>query len=335
MKSIFIKSLALIAGIISMISCTGSDSKIEAPLVYPNPYKVLEDLNTINENTTLKMLNRTTAISVGQLGYIITTTDQGVTWQKLDAKTTNNLNDISFTSEQSGWVVGNGAIIKKTRDQGATWTDKVPATLLATENVLAVNLFNENLGACTTATGKILITKDGGTTWVIKSAKATNEKDIVTALRAIYIKDATTFYIVGAAGVLLKTTNFGDTFTIIPTSQVTNVAAATFYRIAAPSQNVAYSCGSNGIVLKINLANDALTLINPPMTETMQGINFLTDNLGYVVGRFGLIFKTEDSGASWSRMKSGVSVTLTDVAYWNDSLGYVAGSKTILKTKQE
>jgi photosystem II stability/assembly factor-like uncharacterized protein len=198
-----------------------------------------------------------------------------------------------------------------------------------------VNLFNENLGACTTATGKILITKDGGTTWVIKSAKATNGKDIVTALRAIYIKDATTFYIVGAAGVLLKTTNFGDTFTIIPTSQVTNVAAATFYRIAAPSQNVAYSCGSNGIVLKINLANDALTLINPPMTETMQGINFLTDNLGYVVGRFGLIFKTEDSGASWSRMKSGVSVTLTDVAYWNDSLGYVAGSKTILKTKQE
>jgi photosystem II stability/assembly factor-like uncharacterized protein len=335
MKSIFIKSIALIAGIISMVSCTGSDSNIEAPLVYPNPYKVLEDLNTINNNSSLKMLNRTTAISVGELGYVIKTTDQGVSWQKLDAKTTNNLTDISFTSEQLGWVVGNGAIIKKTTDQGLTWTDKVPLTLAVTENVLAVKFLDENLGVCTTATGKILITKDAGVTWSIKTAKAADGKDIVTALRAIYIKDATTFYIVGAAGVILKTINCGDSFTVIPTSQATNVAAPTFYRITAPSQNVAYSCGSNGIVLKVNLANDALTLINPPMTETMYGINFLTDNLGYVVGKYGLIFKTVDSGASWSRMKSGVSVTLTDVAYWNDKLGYVAGSKVMLKTKQE
>ncbi len=333
MKSIFSTSITLIAGIVLMVSCTSSSSDIAAPLMYPNPYKVLEDLNTINENATLKMLSRTTAISVGQLGFVIKTTDQGVTWQKMDAQTTNNLTDISFTTEQSGWVVGNGATIKKTTNQGLTWVDKVPVALAVTENVLAVNFLTENLGVCTTATGKILITKDGGVTWTIKVVKGNDGKDIVTALRSVYIKDATTFYIVGAAGVLLKTTNSGDTFTIIPTSQISNVAAATFYRIKVASQNTAYVCGSNGIVLKINLANDALTLINPPMTEPMQGINFLTDNLGYVVGRFGLIFKTEDGGVSWNRMKSGVSVTLTDVAYWDENTGFIAGSKVILKSK--
>jgi photosystem II stability/assembly factor-like uncharacterized protein len=337
MKSFFIKSIVLLTGIIAVTSCT-SDSKIEEPLVYPNPYKVLEDLNTINNNLTIKMLNRTTAISVGELGYIIKTIDQGVTWQKLDAQTTNTINDVSFTSEQTGWIAGNLGVIKKTTDGGATWTDKVPVagTLTAAENVLAVNFFNDNLGVCATSLGKILITKDGGTTWTVKLAKnAAGTADIVTALRSIYIKDATTFYIVGTAGVLLKTTDFGTTFKVILTAPITNVATPVLYRIVAPSQNLAYICGASGIVLKLNLATDALTLANPPVTETLRGINFIDENVGFAVGSFGLVFKTKDAGATWSREKSGVSITLTDVAYWNENLGYIAGSKAILKTKQE
>jgi photosystem II stability/assembly factor-like uncharacterized protein len=336
MKSFFIKSIVLLTGIIAVTSCT-SDSKIEEPLVYPNPYKVLEDLNTINNNLTIKMLNRTTAISVGELGYVIKTIDQGVTWQKLDAQTTNTINDVSFTSEQTGWIAGNLGVIKKTTDGGTTWTDKAPVagTLTAVENVLAVNFFNDNLGVCATSLGKILITKDGGTTWTTKVAKTTAGVDIITALRSIYIKDVNTFYIVGTSGILLKTNDFGANFTQILTAPTTNVAAPVLYRIVAPSQNLAYICGASGIVLKLNLATDGLTLANPPVTETLRGINFIDENVGFAVGSFGLVFKTKDAGATWSREKSGVSITLTDVAYWNEDLGYIAGSKAILKTKQE
>ncbi|ENI5844901.1 hypothetical protein ABZI28_000463 [Flavobacterium psychrophilum] len=334
MKTFSIKRLILmLLAIVSLASCTRTD--IEAPLVYPNPYKVLEDLNTIKDYATIKVISRTTAMAVGDMGQVIKTTDQGVTWDKLDLGTTNYLNDVDFTSDQIGWIVGESSVIKKTTNQGLNWTDKKPATLPSTENVLAVKFLNENIGVCTTATGKILMTQDGGENWTIKVAKNAIGADIVTALRSIYIKDTTTFYLVGSAGIILKTTDFGTTFTVLPTAQATNSATTILYRIKSPSNKVAYTCGSGGMVLKINLENDAITSVKPPMTETMFGISFINDNVGYLVGKFGLIFKTTDAGTSWIREKSGVSSTLTDVAYWDENLGYIVGNKLILKSKKD
>jgi hypothetical protein len=53
-------------------------------------------------------------------GYIVNTTDGGVTWST-DYSSSGGLNDIHFVNSQRGWIAGDGGTILSTEDGGGTW----------------------------------------------------------------------------------------------------------------------------------------------------------------------------------------------------------------------
>jgi len=101
------------------------------------------------------------------------TNDGGSTWNKIIENNkyyNNNFSDIIFlptsnnnTESRTGFIVG-GEIILKTMDSGNTWKKCFEDSL---NNFVAIDFYDEKLGAIGASTGIIPITDDGGVTWNI------------------------------------------------------------------------------------------------------------------------------------------------------------------------
>ena len=60
--------------------------------------------------------------AVGDAGTIVRTTTAGASWGNQASSTAFNLNDVWFTTDQTGFAVGHGGTVMRTRNAGATWT---------------------------------------------------------------------------------------------------------------------------------------------------------------------------------------------------------------------
>ena len=142
--------------------------------------------------------------------YIWRTTDGGDTWNLVE-KDTNTLGyqDVFFTNDTIGYVVGSGGTIKRTTDCGETWTKQTSGT---TVELYGAYFLNTDTGFVVGGNeygygGIILYTTDGGSTWtnkVIPTNKALND---------IYFIDDSTGTAVGEFGTIISTTNRGETWT--------------------------------------------------------------------------------------------------------------------------
>lgn len=98
-----------------------------------------------------------TGFSCGAAGYIYKYTSP--TWNKLESGTVNDLKSIFFTDNNSGYTVGNGGIILKTKNSGTDWSPSSSGT----ENNLNCVCFSDSFnGWCVGDNGVILHTMTGG-----------------------------------------------------------------------------------------------------------------------------------------------------------------------------
>jgi photosystem II stability/assembly factor-like uncharacterized protein len=80
---------------------------------------------TNNGITKLKQIDSLNVVGIGDLGYVIRTTDGGISWRKQTPPVYRNLIDIDFSDSQTGIVLGGGldSLIFTTTDGGVTWTN--------------------------------------------------------------------------------------------------------------------------------------------------------------------------------------------------------------------
>jgi photosystem II stability/assembly factor-like uncharacterized protein len=135
------------------------------------------------------------------------TTDGGSTWQFQDPGASQMFRSFSAFDSNHAWALS-GASIYKSADGGASWTSLDPGFTYALDG-LSVEDGNVAWGLINVPVvdGKqAIITKtvDGGQTWATQYSGATNYLLGVCAL------DCTTAWAVGEAGLILKTTDGGD-----------------------------------------------------------------------------------------------------------------------------
>jgi photosystem II stability/assembly factor-like uncharacterized protein len=70
----------------------------------------------------------------------------------------------------------------------------------------------------------------------------------------------------------------------------------TLFGVSAPSANVIYVCGSNGMIFKTTNGGDTWTAATVPTTRTLNAIYFYNERLGFAVGDSGTILYTENGG---------------------------------------
>ena len=111
------------------------------------------------------------------------------------------------------------------------------------------------------------------------------------SLRSVYFTDLNTGYAVGNYGTILKTSDGGDSWTVL-TSGTTH----TLFSLTFTDNNTGYATGESGILLKTTDGGNLWTKLSTGMTKNLLSIYFPSKNTGFIVGQNGIILKTTDAG---------------------------------------
>ncbi|GBC92431.1 Ycf48-like protein [bacterium HR15] len=187
------------------------------------------------------------AVAAGIGGIVFKTEDGGATWQPIGYPTlpgSFDINDVRFTSRQTGWVVGvdndlgHYRNIYRTTDGGQTWQLVVPVQ--AAVSYHAVD-FVGNSGWIVGPRSYLLRTTDGGQTWQQVNLPYGN----VTNLQFVDVGFATeqVGWMIGTLGYVLRTTNGGQSWQLQNLGTDEDIAA-----LYVVSENEAWIAGALGSV---------------------------------------------------------------------------------------
>lgn len=168
--------------------------------------------------------------------------------------------------------------------------------------------------------------------WVAIQTPSQNE------LSGISCPDARTCYIVsglylsGGSGSIVKTTDGGDTFTLLSSPTLNPL-----HTISCPTVKTCYAAGDFGTFLKttdggVNWVETFLgNKGSPPQFSDVLAVD---EQRVLVVGRDGIFFRSEDGGATWGRPTIKTVADLTSIYFIDSSAGLLAGNGgVLLKTK--
>jgi photosystem II stability/assembly factor-like uncharacterized protein len=241
--------------------------------------------------------------AVGRFGMILLTRDGGKTWQEQPSGTTRALSAISFADHQHGFIAGSGGTILATSDGGVTWKAQSSGTK---EQLLGVYASSPMAAYVVGAFGTLLSTSDGGATWrkqelawdrlipLIVNESGTIEPN----LNAVYFVDLETGWIVGEFGLVLKTTDGGQTWI----AQTYGGDRPQLFAVMFRDERIGWSVGQQGTVLKTTDGGRRWVAADIGTRRNLYGISFEAER-GLIVGE-GVVMASQDNGAIWTRLES-------------------------------
>ena len=146
-------------------------------------------------------------------------------------------------------------------------------------------------------------------------------------LRSVHFTSPTTGWVVGDAGIILKTTNGGDNWFAQSSNTTTNL-----YSVHFPNSSTGYICGSSGIILKTSNGGDNWLTQTSATAEQLYSIYFVSATLGFTVGFNGTILKTVNGGINWTPQISGTTDYLFSTQFTSSNTGWAVGGSPFTKT---
>ena len=108
--------------------------------------------------------NDQSVIAVGERGIILKSDDKGGSWVQVKSPVDVTLTGISFSSKNTGWIVGHESTILKTIDGGNSW--KISRYQPEEERFyMSVNFMTADKGYVLGTDGELWVTEDGGKSW--------------------------------------------------------------------------------------------------------------------------------------------------------------------------
>lgn len=250
------------------------------------------------------------------------TTDAGETWQKqIKPSWPGDLTDVFFINHDTGWIVGHYKIIFKTTDGGDHWQRIISDT--HQEKCFFSVAFTDELHGCAVGgelagnnNGIIMISNDGGNSWIDKTPSGGNR------FNKVYFINADTGWVCGNDGVLFKTIDGGNTW-------VDRHFSTTEYY-----NDIHFFNDQQGVLLmgnQVRLTEDGGdswdSLVYMDNSNWMFSFASGADNQLVAVGNTGCIEKSVDGGSTWNKLNSGSSYYFNTIGFFNSSDGLaIAGS---------
>lgn len=240
-----------------------------------------------------------------------------------------SIQSISLLDSLHGFAVGVG--VMKTFNGGKSWYG-IDTTLRKCKDVCFVTKKTGILVG-----NRVYKTTDAGNSWIEKYVP--NQFLIATYFNSVFFIDSLRGFVGGNNGVVLKTTDGGETFTSYTINPSYNFSSVFF-----PSENIGYAAGNTGSSARLyktinggsswTIAKDGLA-----SAQSYPYVYFINDTIGFLgnvsntTGFFTnyYIWKTTNGGNSWTAVSS--SFTGNNMIFRSDSVGYVVGGNKVYKTK--
>jgi photosystem II stability/assembly factor-like uncharacterized protein len=252
----------------------------------------------------------------GSYGRLVSSTDYGNNWISNAGDIKDDFYPIAFQDESNFIAVGRSYSrinMYRTTNGGNNWVNYAsPIQLFSYFDVYFVDMLTGYaVGEGSTQSGKTMRTTNGGVSWT--------QLPTVDPFRALYtvnFLNATTGLVAGMHGLIARTTNAGDNWTIVHLGGPHYHDAAKFI-----NDNIAYSINSNGDVFR-STNGGVNWFITASISQGIHYIQFQNENTGYLGGPSG-IYKTTNGGYNWVNAKSGINCGYLE--FYDVNTGFASG----------
>ena len=242
---------------------------------------------------------------------------------------------ITFTSKNTGWVVGaasfedfeNPGFIGYTTDGGASWHKsevQIPADLAE------IYFLDDKHGWAVGANGTIVAT-DNGQDWELQTSKVGN------GLKGIYFVNKEVGLAVGESDTILSTKNGGRSWKVLQGGQLGAVGdddANMYNAIQFLDEETGWLAGvrvspstqgQSALIQKTTDGGQSWVTQETGKEDILEDIFFLNASMGWAVGENGVILYTDNGGESWTEQTSGTQETLRSVGFADENNGWAIG----------
>lgn len=153
-------------------------------------------------------------------------------------------------------------------------------------------------------------------------------------LSSIYFCDDNIGYVTCSNGIIIKTTNGGNTWA------EQNSGALSLSDIFFTNPETGYTVGNYGSILKTIDGGNTWQKQNSNTIHSLSAVFFCNADTGYVAGDSGTIMKTTDGGVNWELQTSGTTNhSFFSLFFYNSRMGFAigcemdwVGERIVLKT---
>ncbi len=235
-------------------------------------------------------------------------------WTLQTSGTTNELKDIQFVSNSTGYAVGVSGTLLKSTNGGSTWSNPVVSGgqpsydnnsiyFTTASNGVMVGTYNFFQGFATK-------TVSGGQYWGTPVS-------FPSYINKVEFPTSTTGYAVGNGGVIYKTTNGGTSWSLKTSGVTVELKDLSFV-----SADTGYVVGANGTILKTTNGGSSWQLQSPPASFDLNGVYAYDADTVWAVGDSSLVLKTLNAGISLTISAADDSVLCQGYSIMNTTVSY-------------
>ncbi|KKN77805.1 hypothetical protein LCGC14_0356650 [marine sediment metagenome] len=231
-------------------------------------------------------------IGVGLRGLIMMSNDEGESWTQIDSPVGSDLVQVRFRDEKHGWIVGHDSVFLATEDGGQTWSVLLDGRSLLT---LLKNYYAGVADLDEFESESMLREFE-------LAMNTSSDADVMaTPFLDAYINEQGEGYVVGAFGMILRTTDNGGHW--VPWIERTDNDRRMHLYSVSMSGSEAFISGEQGLVMRLDESSQRFVKTPTPYTGTFFGVSVSADTV-LVYGLRGSLFASKDLGESWSKVET-------------------------------
>lgn len=257
-------------------------------------------------------------IAVGEGGEIVLSSDNGLTWKRVDSHTDKRITSIASHNETVVAVGVRGAIVRSS-DGGLTWDVADSPTL---RTLLSVTAAADGTLVAVGRGGAIVYSQDGGRVW--KASKSIRRADLSSV---IYVAGGS-FVAVGRDATILRSMDHGVTWELALVGSYGHFGAVT----SVPGGPLV-AVGNAGMIERSIDGGATWSTIEADTSDSLRSVLFEPGGALVAVGSDGTIMRSMDGGITWVVVEGlAIKNFVSAVTGPGDSLIAVSDRGTILRS---
>ena len=289
-------------------------------------------------------------VAAGERGVILYSDDAGKSWRQAAVPVSVSLTALQFVDSRNGWAVGHQGVVLHTTDGGATWKkqlDGIQAAALVLSDASAsfgperdkavadaqrlvddgpdkpfLDLYFDSptSGYVLGAYNMMFRTVDGGATWQPWQSRVANPKGLhLYGMRGT----GNAIYLAGEQGLLLRSTDKGDSFKALPTPY-----KGSYFGLLSARGGVLLAYGLRGNAFRSTDQGATWSQVATGVQASLAAGTVTSDGAVVLVSQGGDVLVSRDDGRTFVP-QPGTALPLAAVAQAGDGTLVVAGLRGV------